>query len=267
MAFVYAAGAPFEFTVSVLLIMFVLSSVLVAVLVQRLPPVTLSVLLTVIELTAVRVAVAPVVLSEAFSFAPLILTNVAIAIFELVLTLSVPQAQLPFAFIPVAAPPDVLSESIWFVLFPLTNIRIVINSLPNTVTFLVPIVPLTVIELAAGPSIPTLSVHSSITILTQVRVAVAELLEAQSSPLVIHPVSFVDSTRVVRDDSFAMSLAADEFASVQAVLVGLHLEIRQSHQHLVIYQFIVKRLVVQVALQLFFVFYDYAFLLGVQTCR
>ena len=73
-----------------LLIVLVLSCVLVAILIQAFAPMALTVLLTVIELSAVRVTIAPVVLAKAFGFAPLVLAHVAVSILKLVLALPMP---------------------------------------------------------------------------------------------------------------------------------------------------------------------------------
>lgn len=76
MTFVLTASAPAELTISVFLVILVAALILITVFVSTLLPLTLSILLAIVELAHVRVAVGPRVLTVAFGFSVEVLTDV-----------------------------------------------------------------------------------------------------------------------------------------------------------------------------------------------
>ena len=193
--FVLAPRLPGEFTIAILFIILVSALILVTILITALFPVALPIFLAIEELTRINVAVAPHVLTEAFSLTVLVLTNIRVTDHKVVATLTVPQALLPLPFILVAVAPNVLAKAVWSVGYPLAYEAVTFDALPEAVSLLNTLDPLTVVHFAVGPDVLALAVDFAIVILTLIDIAIAEALVAETMSFVIGPLAFVYSLR------------------------------------------------------------------------
>lgn len=219
-ALVMAASVPLELSVAVLLVVLVATLVLIAVLVAALLPLSLSILLAIIELAHVRIAVGPGILTIALCLTVKVFTNVCVSDDELVTTLAMAKASFPLTFIDVSVGPRVLTESVRLVVVPLTCILVAFRlRVPRTVSCLLTLMPKAIIYISICPRISSLTVHATHFILTFEYVLVAENFEAHAMAFVRVPLSLVQSTRLVADDAFTFALSVYYDSTIDTIFI------------------------------------------------
>ena len=176
---------------------------------------------TVLELTSVTAAIYPLVLSEAFWLAVVVLANKDITIREEVTAVSVSQAAFPLAFILVAIAPNMHTVSLSLGVLPLANVGLAIRALPNAVATFDASEPFSIVDFTVLPGVDALPVGFSLFIISLVGIGVCEDFVTAPLSLVFPPFTFVDAARLVDKHAKAFSLAADivELTPVDAVSI------------------------------------------------
>jgi len=206
MTLVPTAGLPNEFAVSLLFVIFVSPLILITIFISTLFPVALAVFLTIEELAGVYIAITPHVLAESLCFTVLIFADVGVTYSEVVATLSMSEALLPFSFILIAVAPKVLAEAIGLVQYPLPYVAVALQALPQAVPFLLAKSPLTIEHLATCPNVFALPVDFAVVVLTLINITITEPFVAEAMPFVVGPFAFVDSLRRISYDTLTVSL-------------------------------------------------------------
>lgn len=176
-SFISATVRPDHFALSVTLIIFVLPDVFCSALPHKMSlamasvlhvgafirialgcavtaPATLTMLLTIHELSDIHCTTFPSVGSLSVGFSIFVLAAVCVSgRGKLVRALAVLETHLPFAFVDISIPPSVHTVPVGFRLKPLTDVRIFLSACPDSLALLHSIMPRTIINFTVGPSI------------------------------------------------------------------------------------------------------------------